>query len=463
MNVVFVGGGSFRTLPVVRGALQDPRILNGGEIRLVDFNTSRAEAVGRLIMRTPEFIASGCTLTWTNKLERALPGADAVGISFPVGSHVVTSLSDQACAEAGLFGSDQLSVSGAFRSVTGGTVILDIARKMERHCPKAWLFVHANPVAVYSGMVNNHTAIRALGICGGDVNHRWDLSRLLFRKDEYTVFDDVASAGVNHCSLLLRGQWKGKDIYALMDKEINRKGWKPCRLHAYRSIEHSVHPALRLMAEMRRRFGYILFSCEGDGLAQIFPKTYMDSVAKQPRLGLAQLRAHAKRLAVARREKDAWFASHLSHDLTASFWAQDRFANPCFAANPDDPSAIVLRGLSGASPEWLAASMPNRGAVKDFPDRAVLEYSMILDKASARPSRDLAIPACFHGLISALSMHQTLLGDAIATQDPRLFAQALYAYPQGQNTPATRALWRRLLAIHRPEMPAAFQKAETYL
>ena len=55
MNVVFVGGGSFRTLPIVRGVLQNPMVLNGGEIRLVDFNLPRVETVARLIMRTPEF------------------------------------------------------------------------------------------------------------------------------------------------------------------------------------------------------------------------------------------------------------------------------------------------------------------------------------------------------------------------------------------------------------------------
>ena len=49
MNVVFVGGGSFRTLPIVRGVLQNPKVLDGGEIRLVDFNLPRVETVARLM------------------------------------------------------------------------------------------------------------------------------------------------------------------------------------------------------------------------------------------------------------------------------------------------------------------------------------------------------------------------------------------------------------------------------
>jgi hypothetical protein len=69
----------------------------------------------------------------------------------------------------------------------GGTIVLGIARQMEKHCPQAWLFDYANPVAVYSGIVNNHTRIRALGICGGFTNHRWDLARIIFGRDAYPL------------------------------------------------------------------------------------------------------------------------------------------------------------------------------------------------------------------------------------------------------------------------------------
>ena len=148
MKVVFIGGGSFRTLPIVRAAMSDRKLFHKGKICLVDFNLERTETVARLIMRTPEFSGSGCEISWTDKLEKALPGADVVSVSFPVGSAKVCRLSEQASLKHGFFGSDQISVSGAFRSVTGGGIILDIAKKMEKHCPEAWLVDFANPVAV---------------------------------------------------------------------------------------------------------------------------------------------------------------------------------------------------------------------------------------------------------------------------------------------------------------------------
>ncbi len=242
-------------------------------------------------------------MTWTDKLEEALPGADVVSISFPVGSHKVNTLSDQACAAHGLFGSDQISASGAFRAVTGGTVVLGIARQMEKHCPDAWLFDYANPVAVYSGMVNNHTKIRALGICGGFTNHRWDIARLIFGRDEYcNEFKGVAAAGINHCSILLRGTLHGRDIYELLDEAVGVKGWEPCRIPKFPHAEVYIRRQLALLAEMRRRFVYVVFSTEGAGFSHICPELYLDPTEgmKNPPQGACYGNSRQRRPAVLR-------------------------------------------------------------------------------------------------------------------------------------------------------------------
>lgn len=463
MNVVFVGGGSYRTLPIVRAAMAEKSVFRGGEIRLVDLDLPRAETVGRLIMRTPEYRGSACRITWTNRLDEALPGARLVSVSFPVGSPKVCQLSDQACTERGFFGSDQLSLSGAFRSVTGGAVLLDIARRMERHCPQAWLVDFANPVAVYSGMVNNHTRIKALGICGGFTNHRWDLTRLLFDQDEYRDEFKVSCAGINHLSFILRGTYRGRDICRLLGERLARRGWKPCRTPKFPRAEKHIRYGLARLAEMHRRFGAIIFSTEGDGMMHIFFEQMRERMLRAYRpLTAAQIERRARKSAAGRERLDGWFRSHVDKDLGADFWDRGPLENPYFAANPADATVVVLKALGGASREWLAASLPNRGAVKGFKDRTVLEYSVFMDAQGVHPEPDLEVPDCFHGLISSLATHQTLLGDAIAARDPKLFADALFAYPIHQNTRQAKALWRDLLRIHAREMPTEFQKAKDY-
>ena len=444
--------------------MQEKQIFEGGEIRLVDFNLERVETVARMIKKTPEYKEVNCKVTFTDKLEEALPGADMVSVSFPVGSYKTCELSNEASLKHGIFGGDQLSLSGAFRSLTGGAVLLDIARKMEKHCPDAWLVDFANPVAVYSGLVNNHTKIKALGICAGFVNHRWDLNRLIFDKDEINNDFQVSSAGVNHLSFILRGTCRGRDLYEMIGERLAQKNWEPCKITAYPKAQDHIHYALRIAAEMYQRFGKIIFSTEWDGMCNLYFQKSMDHFCKNPiPKTAAMIDEDYNNAGISRREHDAKFQSYLDKDLDQKFWDMNFIENPDFAANPNDVTVSILKALSGVSKEWLAASFPNRGAVKGFKDRTVLEYSMFLDKDGITPEADLEVPDCFHGLVTSLATHQTLLGDAIASKDPSILSQALFAYPIQQNSKNVKSLCEELLKIHEKEIAPEFQGAKDYL
>jgi 6-phospho-beta-glucosidase len=464
MNITFVGGGSYRTIPIVRAAMKEKKILDNGEIRLVDFNLERVETVAKMIKKTPEYKHIDCKVTFTDKLEEALPGADMVSVSFPVGSYKTCVLSDEASLKRGFFGGDQLSLSGAFRSLTGGAILLDIARKMEKYSPDAWLVDFANPVAVYSGMINNHTKIKALGICAGFVNHRWDLNRLIFDTDKCNNDFKVVSAGINHLSFILRGTCAGQDLYELIGKRLSDKNWEPCKITIHPKAQVHIHYALRLMAEMYQRFGKIIFSTEWDGMCNLFFEKSMEHFCKNhiPKTA-TMIEEEFNKAVIGRKERDVNFKSFLDKEFDQEFWDMDFIENPDFASNPNDVTVTILKALSGVSREWLAASFPNRGAVKGFKDRTVLEYSMFLDKNGMTPEPDLEVPNCFHGLISSLATHQTLLGDAIALKDPKILAQALFAYPIHQNTRESKALCMELLKIHEKEIAPEFQGAKDYL
>jgi alpha-galactosidase/6-phospho-beta-glucosidase family protein len=464
MKVTFIGGGSFRTLPILRQALRTPGVLEGGEVQLLDLNVARAEVVGRMIQKTPEYRAAPVRIGWTDRAAKALEGADLVSLSMPVGSHTVCSLSEHASRAHGFHGGDQLSVSGSVRGLTGGRIVLDYARQMERLCPKAWFVIFANPVAIYSGLVNNHTAIRALGICGGFGNHRWDLTRLIHGRDEYRDEYDVDVAGINHLSFIVRGRYRGGDLYAAIGRSLAR-GWKPPRIPSAPYYESMIRLGLKRLAELYRRLGFIIFSTEGDGMIHLFFEEMMADKWNKPRpkCTRAQLRAQERHGREARSKYDAEFRAYLDRDLPDSFWSDPPEHERWLAPAVSDVTPYVMRALAGLGPQRFVASHPNRGAVRGFKDRTVLEYSMVMDRKGIRPTPDLEVPDPVHGLISSLATHQTLIGDAVATRDPKTLADALFAYPLFQNTPRARALFKDLLRIHAPEIDPVFQKAKQYL
>jgi 6-phospho-beta-glucosidase len=464
MKAVFIGGGAHRVVGILRGALAASDALAAGEVHLHDLDIARAELVARTVMQTPEYAAANCRITWGDSLPAALEGADAVSVILMAGSRLSFELSNLASLRHGFLASDNVSPSGAFLAVKGGRLLLGIAREMERRCPDAWLFDFANPVAVFSAMLNHHTRIRSLGVCAGYLNHFWDLPRLMGR-DEMDFGFDVEVAGINHCSFILKGTYRGEDLFAIMDRTLTDE-WRPVRLrrHWDAVTRRNIGIGLRKMWEFYRNLGVLVFSTEFDGMWHLF---YEEALAERRAAGEgvtpAQVRASCRGGDRARRRADAALRQLANVEHGARFWATEAHGQYALIRQDHDIIARLLQGVGGNKPISVVASRPAEGAVAGFKPRTVVEYSLIMHKGKLRPRGRYVIPDSVHGLMSALATHQTLLGDAIATEDPRLLAQALLAYPVRPNSKAQKALYRDLLRINAAEIPPALRHATDWL
>lgn len=460
MNVVFLGGGSLRILPIVRALFKSPEVFDGGSIRLVDLKVERAEAVGTLIKRCPEYRLANCEVVWTDDLDRALDGADLFYLTTAVDREPSDTLSLRASAEAGYLHSDQLSINGAFLAARAGGMVMNFARKMEKYCPEAMMLIFANPVAVYSAAVSNYTRIKALGICAGFGNHRWDLPRICGR-DRYEEDWNVVAAGVNHLSFILRGEYRGEDMDAIL-RRVLTSDWKPMAISSYDCGER-IREGLRKMVEVYRRFGTMIFSSEFDGMAHVL---WDWALGKQQGQLVERLRNFdPATVAVARASQlEHKFADYIraAHAMEEPDWETPMAQNPLYGIDFSEISVPIIRALAGIEPMRITASYPNRGAVRGFGDNAALEYTMDLFKTTITPAEDMYIPAPFHGLIASLSEHQTLLADAIAQQSGRLFADALEAYPMNKFMPGRVSFFRRMFEIF-DDLPSALKSGRDYL
>ena len=83
MKVTFLGGGSLRLLPILRGIFQKtPEVLKNGEIRLVDLSLERAEAVARMVKACPEYKDVQCNVVVTGDVDAALEGTDVLYLTM---------------------------------------------------------------------------------------------------------------------------------------------------------------------------------------------------------------------------------------------------------------------------------------------------------------------------------------------------------------------------------------------
>lgn len=464
MKATFVGGGSHRLLGILRGAMAVPGVFDGGEINLYDLNTHRSGVMGKMLMKTPEHRRCGCKITWGTGLDEALEGADVVGVILMPGSMRTYRLGDAASLRHHYMGSDNVSPNGSMLAVKGGHILLDVARRMERACPDAMLLDFANPVPVMSGIVNNHTKIKCLGVCAGFMNHQWDLARL-FGRDEQETDLDVEVAGINHLSFILGGRWKKGELFNQLDACLSDPGWTLPKFNSWWSEDglKSMRAGIQRLADIYRQFGVLIFSTEGDGMAHMYYDEALAEQLKQPVSASAEIEQKLEKEKAARNEGDKTFESCLNKDLDDAFWNTHWEKDLRFRRQDEDIFTRILTSIGTDSELKIVASRPNLGAVEGIKDRNLLEYSMIVKGKSVRPAGRYSIPDVVGGLVNGLSAHQTMLADAIATDDPKLFAQAMLAYPVRPYSQDLRLLTKELIEISTAEISPALRKALEFL
>jgi 6-phospho-beta-glucosidase len=442
--------------------MDDPRLFDGGEICLYDLAPERAGVIKAFLERTPEYAKTNVKVTYNLSLEESLEGADAVGIIMPAGSQASAIRSSDVARKHNFIASDNVSPTGAMHGIKAGPIIMNVARKMETHCPNAYLIDFVNPVAVFSGMVNNHTKIKALGVCAGYTNHQWDIARLL-GTDQQLTHVNVEAAGINHLSFILRGTLDGKDIFELIDKALEADWTMPKLLPRWGGGEGIINSVTQL-ARIYRQLGVLIFSTEGDGMEHLFyDRAVKNGQARHKSLTEEEVAQAVANSRAARKREDAEFAAYLDQDLDQKFWDDAKLLGNKFEKADDDIFIKVLRGIAGLEHAEIVTSRLNEGNVVGFDDRTVIEYSQTLYKDTVTGRGNLFIPPVVQGMISGLAAHQTMLGDAIATEDPKLLAHALLAYPWMPYSEASKQMHRELIEVNGEEVPPALRAAVQYL
>ncbi len=456
MKIAFIGGGSHRLLSILRGAMGVPRIFDGGEIRLYDLNPESAEAMAAMLRKTPEYAKIECGISVPEILEQAIDGADVVCSIFMAGSQESHAKSIMACLDHGFVGTDNISPSGSILGVKTGGIILNLARKMERLCPHAVLLNFCNPTAVLSGIVNNHTKIQALGICEGVNNHRWDLNRIL-GNDELSLDFNIDAAGINHLCFVMRGYHKSRDIFKVIDQAI-AKNWKPPILHCAPEKKKYMVNGLKRNVRIYKDLGVLLYSGENDGTAhlrydEIFQEFKQQEIDSGAKTYAQRLRFHSRISPERRREMQRTFIQWLNRELDEIFWREHPQKDPRFRCDSHSVFLQALRGIAKLKKIKMTSSRPNSGAIEAIGNRYVTEYSQIIYGNEIKPAGKYQIPDVVHGIINSLAVHQTMLGDAIAMQNPKLLARALLAYPVRPYSSESQKLYERLGKLNQDEIP----------
>jgi alpha-galactosidase len=218
-KIAFIGAGSFGfTRNLVKDILTFSA-LEDAEIRLMDIDPERLGAIEKAINKIVTTGKYPAKVVATTDRAKALEGADGVVITILQGGVQVWRKDIEIPMEYGvdINVGDTRGPSGVFRALRTIPVMLDIARDIEKLCPKATVLNYTNPMAMLCRAVLAETNVRMTGLCHSVQGTASMIAKWIGAPEEETTY---LCAGINHQAWYLEYKWNDEDAYPLIRKAM---------------------------------------------------------------------------------------------------------------------------------------------------------------------------------------------------------------------------------------------------
>ncbi|MGW7054881.1 6-phospho-beta-glucosidase [Streptomyces sp. NPDC054887] len=418
MKLAVVGGGSTYTPELIDGFARLRDTLPIGELVLVDPAADRLDLVGGLARRIFAKQGHPGRVTTTSDLDAGVADADAVLLQLRVGGQAARERDETWPLECGCVGQETTGAGGLAKALRTVPVVLDIAERVRRANPDAWIIDFTNPVGIVTRALLQ-AGHKAVGLCNVAIGFQRKFAKLL----------DVAPADVhlNHVGL-------------------NHLSWElGVRLGG--PSGEDVLPGL--LAE------------HGDAIADDLrlPRAVLDRLGVVPSYYLRYFYAHDEVVRELRTKPSrAAEVARMEAELLAMY------GDPALA---EKPALLAQRGgafYSEAAVD-LAASLLgdgggrvqvvntyNNGTLPFLADDAVVEVQARVDRTGATPLAVPELDPLYAGLVAHVTAYEELALDAALRGGRDRVFRALLAHPLVGQFEYADGLTDRLIAHNREHL-----------
>ncbi|MER7987292.1 6-phospho-beta-glucosidase [Streptomyces noursei] len=208
MKLAVVGGGSTYTPELIDGFARLRDVLPVTELVLIDPAADRLELIGALARRIFARQDHPGRITWTDDLDAGLDGADAVLLQLRVGGQAARNQDETWPLECGCVGQETTGAGGLAKALRTVPVVLDIAERVRRRCPDAWIVDFTNPVGIVTRALLSH-GHKAVGLCNVAIGFQRKFAKLLGVAPERVELEHV---GLNHLTWERAVRVDGADV-----------------------------------------------------------------------------------------------------------------------------------------------------------------------------------------------------------------------------------------------------------
>jgi 6-phospho-beta-glucosidase len=416
LKIAVVGGGSTYTPELVDGLGRLHDVLPVEELVLVDPAADRLELVGGLGRRILARLGHPATLVTTTDLEPALDGVDAVLLQLRVGGQAARLQDETWPLECGCVGQETTGAGGLAKALRTVPVVLDIAERVRRAAPDAWIIDFTNPVGIVTRALL-HEGHRAVGLCNVAIGFQRRLAGWLDVEPDAVTLDHV---GLNHLT------WERAATVEGVDRLPELLG----------SHGQEIADSLELPVGLLHTLGVV-------------PSYYLRYFYAHDEV-VAELRSTQPRAAR---------VAEMEHRLL------EMYADPALDEKPEllaqrggafysEAAVQLAAALLGASevPSIQVVNLRNDGTLAFLPDDAVIEVPATVDGSGVRAVPLAPLEPLYAGLVAAVTAYEHLALDAALRGGyDRVFA-ALLAHPLVGQVDLAHGLADRLVAHNRDHL-----------
>ncbi|MFF9129605.1 6-phospho-beta-glucosidase [Streptomyces sp. NPDC014806] len=395
MKLTVVGGGSTYTPELVDGFARLRDTLPVEELVLVDPAAERLERVGGLARRIFAKQGHPGRVVTTADLDAGVDGADAVLLQLRVGGQAAREQDETWPLECGCVGQETTGAGGLAKALRTVPVVLDIAERVRRTNPHAWIIDFTNPVGIVTRALLE-AGHKAVGLCNVAIGLQRKFAAHLGVTPAEVHLDHV---GLNHLTWetgVRLGGPEGEDVLP------------------------------RLLAG------------HGDAIAADLrlPRPLLDRLGVVPSYYLRYYYAHDEVVGELRTKP-----SRAAEVAAMERQLLEMYADPALDEKPDllakrggayySEAAVDLAAalLGGAGSPYQVVNARNQGTLPFLPDDAVIEVQAAVGPKGAAPLPVPRLDPLYTGLIAHVTAYEDLaLQAALKGGRDRVF-RALLAHP----------------------------------
>lgn len=418
MKLTVVGGGSTYTPELVDGFARLRDTLPVEELVLVDPTAERLELVGGLARRIFARQGHPGRVVTTSDLDRAVEDADAVLLQLRIGGQAARNDDETWPLECGCVGQETTGAGGLAKALRTVPVVLDIAERVRRANPRAWIIDFTNPVGIVTRALLQ-AGHRAVGLCNVAIGFQRRFANLLGVAPSDVHLDHV---GLNHLTWETGVRLGGPEGENVLPTLLAEHGG-------------GIADDLRLPRPLLDRLGVV-------------PSYYLryfyahDEVVRE----LREKPSRAAEVAQMERELLKLYADPALDEKPELL---SRRGGAYYSEAAVDLAAALLGG--GGSP-YQVVNTYNHGTLPFLPDDAVVEVQAAVSTQGAAPLPVADVDPLFAGLMANVTAYEELaLEAALRGGRDRVF-RALLAHPLIGQYAYAETLTDRLVAHNREHL-----------